>query len=77
MDRECSCSRRASEQARTGRWMLTRHSDTDTSADYYTADNQLMSSRRYEAAHISTRQQTRAARKEARMTCRGRLYEAD
>lgn len=58
MDRECSCKWRASEQARTGRWMLTWHSDTDTTADYYTTDNELMSSRRYEAAHISTRQQT-------------------
>lgn len=57
--------------------MLTRHGDPDTSADYYTADNQLMSSRRYEAAHIATRQQTQAAQKEARMTCQGRLYEAD
>lgn len=57
-DRECSCTWRASEQARTGRWMLTQRRDTHTAADYYTADNELMSSRRYEAAHISTRQQT-------------------
>lgn len=34
-----------------GAWMLTQHRDPDPSADYYTAD-ELMSSRRYEAAHM-------------------------